>query len=188
MICGLYEAVLTPTTYQTSDGSYITIEPWMAEQYPGDITAGELAFTAVGLATTGAAPTLIEGAVGILWPAVAAAGADGDPTNEVQAIRTGATTVYQYVENGITRYIGITNNMPRRAAEHLVGKGWRIEPLAGLDKLSRTDARAVEQVLIEYYGLENLYNRINSIASTNEIYAAALQRGLEILTVTGFFR
>jgi hypothetical protein len=46
-------------------------------------------------------------------------------------------------------------------------------------------ARAVEQVLIEYYGLKKLgrtlMNRINSISKKNPIYADALKRGREIL-------
>lgn len=90
------------------------------------------------------------------------------------------------MENGATRYIGITNNLARRSANHLISKGWRIEPLPGLDKLSRVDARAVEQVLIEHYGLENLHNKINSIASRSKIYPDAIKRGVEILRITGF--
>jgi hypothetical protein len=52
--------------------------------------------------------------------------------------------------------------------------------------LSRYDARAVEQVLIEQYGLNNLYNQINSIASQNPIYSEAVRRGIEILYIIGY--
>ena len=114
---------------------------------------------------------------------VDAACADGDCTNE---INTGTNVVYQYVENGVTRYVGITNDFVRRAGEHLRTRGWTIEPIQGLERLSRSDARAVEQVLIEHYGLENLYNRINSIAVGNPIYQGAVQRGTEILKRIGF--
>jgi filamentous hemagglutinin len=110
-------------------------------------------------------------------------GADGDPTNE---IRTGINTVYRLVENGTTRYVGITKDFYRRAGEHLRGSGWEIRPILGLENLSKLDARAVEQVLIEQYGLNNLYNQINSIASSNPIYSQAITRGLEILRTIGF--
>jgi filamentous hemagglutinin len=142
---------------------------------------------------------------GATGEALEAACADGDCTNEVQAvakatnalcaqgkclseINTGTNVVYKYVENGVTRYVGITNNFSRRAAEHLRLRGWRIEPIYGLEHLSREDARAVEQVLIEYYGLWNLYNRINSIAASNPIYQDAIQRGREILKEIGFLK
>jgi hypothetical protein len=51
--------------------------------------------------------------------------------------------------------------------------------------LSRADARAVEQVLIERIGLPNLANQINSIAASNPGYANAIQRGMEILRMIG---
>jgi len=47
--------------------------------------------------------------------------------------------------------------------------------------LSRTDARTVEQALIEIHGLSKnggtLFNKINSISSTNPAYRAQLQGG-----------
>ena len=108
-----------------------------------------------------------------------------------EGISTGSNTVYRYVdENGITRYIGITNNFTRRAGEHLRGRGWVIREIPGLDHLSRSDARAVEQVLIERFGLSRnggtLLNKINSIAPRNPIYPEAIQRGREILDLIGF--
>ena len=121
---------------------------------------------------------------------------DGDCTNEVQiakqvveegfektsqSIQTGTNTVYRLVENGITKYVGITNNFGRRYLEHLSTHNWRVEPIDGLEQLSRFDARAVEQVLIEHFGLPNLYNKINSIANSNSIYSTAVQRGRDIL-------
>jgi filamentous hemagglutinin len=95
--------------------------------------------------------------------------------------------VYQLVENGVTKYIGMTNDFLRRAGEHLTSRNWTISPIQGLENLSRTDARAVEQVLIENYGIENLYNSINSIATSNPIYQEAIQRGSEILQMIGLF-
>jgi RHS repeat-associated protein len=98
---------------------------------------------------------------------------------------TGTYAVYRVVENGVTRYIGITGDFARRAGEHLRTSGWVIEPIPGLERLSKFDARAVEQVLIEHYELANLYNKINSIAINNPIYPEAYQRGTEILQIIG---
>jgi filamentous hemagglutinin len=52
------------------------------------------------------------------------------------------------MENGVTKYVGITNDFARRAGEHLRTRGWIIEPIQGLDKLSRTDARAVGKIWV----------------------------------------
>ena len=116
---------------------------------------------------------------------VNAAATDGDPTNEIQTaidgIRQVGYTVYRYSENGITRYIGITNNFSRRAYEHFVSRGWRIEVIEGLNFLPRIEARGAEQVLIETYGLNNLYNKINSIAWNNPVYKASTQLGRGLL-------
>ena len=85
-------------------------------------------------------------------------------------------------------YVGITNDIARREAEHLAQQGFRIKPL--LKRLSRSDARAVEQVLIEIHGLGKnegtLLNKINSIAKTNPIFGAQLRRGLELLKSIGY--
>ncbi|MDI7278174.1 MAG: GIY-YIG nuclease family protein, partial [Anaerolineae bacterium] len=101
-------------------------------------------------------------------------------------IRTGSTTVYRYLENGKTRYIGITDDFARRAGEHLSSRGWAIQPIKGLQNLSRADARAVEQALIEHYGLSNLLNKINSISPRNPMYGTMLQRGNQILRLIRF--
>ena len=101
-------------------------------------------------------------------------------------------SAYQSIDDasGNVNYVGITNNVERRAAEHLRGRGIRIRPIQGLQKLSRSEAKAVEQVLIELHGLENhgvsLLNKINSIAKSNPKYADALMRGREILKELGY--
>ena len=64
--------------------------------------------------------------------------------------------------------------------------GWTIRPIQGLTTLSQFDARAVEQALIELYGLENLYNKINSISAANPIYTDAINRANYILQMIGF--
>ncbi|HST47712.1 RHS repeat-associated core domain-containing protein [Jatrophihabitans sp.] len=107
------------------------------------------------------------------------------------AINTGANTVYRSLDAlGNVQYVGITNNLERRAAEHLAEKGISIEAIPGLENLSRADARAVEQTLIDQYGLGKnggqLLNKINSIASTNPIYQSAIARGTQLLGMVGY--
>ena len=92
--------------------------------------------------------------------------------------------VYRIIENGKTVYVGITNNLERRAIQH----GARLTPI--MEGLSRADARAVEQRLIEEFGLErnggSLRNKINSIARSNPVYEDALRRGTQLLEQIGF--
>jgi uncharacterized protein RhaS with RHS repeats len=99
--------------------------------------------------------------------------------------KKGTTAVYQSVNAaGQVQYVGITNNLARRTAEH-ARNGIRIRAIPGLTNLSKADARAVEQVLIELHGLGKnggtLLNKINSIAKTNPCYAQSLKRGRELL-------
>jgi hypothetical protein len=49
----------------------------------------------------------------------------------------GANLVYSAVEDGVTKYVGITKNFAARAAAHLRQKGIVIEPLKGLQDLTR---------------------------------------------------
>lgn len=98
------------------------------------------------------------------------------------------TTVYTSVSKGVTQYVGITNNLARRAAEHLASKGINIQPL--MQGLSRADARAVEQALIQIHGLGKnggtLLNKINSISRKNPSFGSQLQRGYELLKSIGY--
>lgn len=91
-------------------------------------------------------------------------------------------------DTGHVQYVGITNDLARRSAEHLRQNGFRIREL--LEDLSREDARAVEQALIEIHGLAKnggtLLNRINSIAHSNPKYAAMVRRGRELLESIGY--
>jgi RHS repeat-associated protein len=111
------------------------------------------------------------------------------PVSKIGLLGKGAANVvYHSTKNGVTRYVGITSNFARRSAQHLAKKGINIEPL--MQGLSRADARAVEQALIEIHGLGvnggTLLNKINSIAKTNPVYAAQLQRGYELLKSIGY--
>jgi len=104
-------------------------------------------------------------------------------------ISTGSTAVYQSVNAaGDVQYVGITNNFIRRAGEHVTR--FAIDRIPGLSKLSRADAKAVEQVLIEHFQLGKnggtLLNEINSIARSNPVYAQAIQRGIQILKTVGY--
>ncbi|MFK0379915.1 DUF637 domain-containing protein [Pandoraea sp. NPDC090278] len=101
-------------------------------------------------------------------------------------VRPGETTVYiSRDENGNTQYVGITDDLGARARAHLAQKGIFIEPIAGLQGIAREDARAIEQVLIEYNGLGknsgSLMNKINSISNKNPIYAESLKGGVKLL-------
>jgi hypothetical protein len=109
----------------------------------------------------------------------------------VQAIRSevAQTFVYRSVDAlGRVQYVGITNDLARRAAEQLSGKGIQIEKLLG--GLTRSDARAVEQALIEIHGLGKtggtLINMINSIARSNPIYAQSVERAYQLLQQVGY--
>ena len=92
---------------------------------------------------------------------------------------------------GEVNYIGMTNNLERRAAEQLRDKGIEIYQIKGLSGLSYADARAVEQVLIEYYGLPKnggaMLNKINSISKLNPIYGQSVKTGKQILDKIGYF-
>lgn len=105
-------------------------------------------------------------------------------------IATGDVSVYRSISNGATDYVGITNNLARRGGEQLRARGVEIEAIRGLERLSRADARAVEQVLIEHHGLMNnagtLMNKINAIAAGNPIYRQAIERGSALLSEIGY--
>ncbi|WP_417431695.1 DUF6443 domain-containing protein [Halpernia sp.] len=83
---------------------------------------------------------------------------------------TGAYSVYHGLENGVVKYVGITGREEGlRWAEHRAAGGAK----ALLDfrtvgaGLTKSQARSLEQSMINKYGLPNLYNKINSIAPKN---------------------
>lgn len=114
------------------------------------------------------------------------------PAVENGTVRT--YTVYQSInEAGEIQYVGITSNFEARAAAHMAEKGITIERIQGLTELSLSDARAVEQALIEAHGLGKdggtLLNKINSISPTTntEYYLDSLFRGQELLNGVRYF-
>jgi hypothetical protein len=105
-------------------------------------------------------------------------------------VNTGVNKVFQSIDvSGNVHYVGITNNLERRAAEQLRQKGIEIDAIPGLQNLSRFDAKAVEQVLIDTFGLGKnggtLLNKINTIATSNPTYTQAIARGRDILKIIG---
>jgi hypothetical protein len=128
---------------------------------------------AITVSAEGATLTLAPGAV-----AMAARGTDG-PINNVYLSRD---------RQGKVQYVGVTNDVARRSVEHLRENGFAIDKL--MENLSRSDALAVEQALIELHGLGKnggtLLNRINSIARTRPEFAAMLRRGQELLRSIGY--
>ena len=90
-----------------------------------------------------------------------------------------ACVYWEMGPNGIPRYIGITNNFSRRFREH-ARNGRPIQLIQNIPgnlahSLSRQQARAIEQHLINKFGLPNLANKINSIARSNTQYSTLLQ-------------
>ena len=107
------------------------------------------------------------------------------------ALNTGPTTIYRSVdEAGNVNYVGITNDVERRAGEQFRGKGINIEEIPGLNKLSRPTARAVEQVLLNRYGFlrsgGQLLNAANSVGKANPLLGAALECGQALLAAAGY--
>jgi hypothetical protein len=76
-------------------------------------------------------------------------------------------TVYKGFDKGEDVYTGITNNMVRRQTEH--GTRFDIEAIHG--GLTRNQARAIEQVLIE--NNPQYLNKINSISPNHRFYEEA---------------
>lgn len=87
-------------------------------------------------------------------------------------------------------YIGITNDFPRRKAQHAhAGRSFAPELIPGATGLSRGEARAIEQACIAQGGLAtrggSLQNRINSIAPARSYYGDAIAFGNALLKKIG---
>jgi RHS repeat-associated protein len=166
------------------------------------VRAGARSTANVARATVAAARTSGRRAVtsnrtfGAGWRRLAPQGQRGSievwpSTGSAASKAAGDTSVYRSLNAaGETQYVGITRSFEQRAAAHLREKGIAIRKIPGMSNLSRADARAVEQVLIEHQGLGKnggtLLNKINSIAESNPIYADSLRRGAELLRQAGY--
>ena len=97
----------------------------------------------------------------------------------------GVTPYIGYNAAGVP-YYGITNSLGRRIAEHAANGITNIQALSSaLTNLTRAEARAVEQALINRAGLANLTNKINSIAESNPIYTNSVALGNSLLKAAG---
>ena len=137
-----------------------------------------LAAAAGGVASGAAAAGVATVGIGVVAIGVGAANA-----------AIGVTySVYRSISQA-SDYVGITNNVARRASEHLKGPH-RIEIAPLVSGLTRMQARGVEQVLIETLGLKKeggaLVNRINSVARDNPDYDKMKAMGLAILREIGY--
>lgn len=83
------------------------------------------------------------------------------------------THVYFGIKNGEKAYVGITSNVARREMQH----GARFDKLVPITEapLTRREARAIEQVLIEKN--PQFSNKINSIAKSRDWYDEAIEWG-----------
>lgn len=87
-------------------------------------------------------------------------------------------------------YVGITNNFLRRRTEHAgASRTFAPEPIEGAVRLSRGEARAIEEACIVELGLKSdggsLQNQIHSISPTVPYYDAAVAWGTEHLNEIG---
>src|SRR5579872_2854401 len=101
---------------------------------------------------------------------------------EAAASKIEGKVVSVYLKS-LTEYVGITKNLLSRQAAH----GEELLPI--VKGLTRTEAKGVEQAIIEKRGLAKnggtLTNKINSIARTNPIYEKAVQFGRDLLKSMG---
>lgn len=99
------------------------------------------------------------------------------------ALRGGEATTHVYlgVRNGERVYVGITNDIARRAAQH--GSRFRLQPITTLP-VTRGEARAIEQALINRNpSFENIRN---SISPNHSWYGEAVKWGEAWLRGAGY--
>jgi len=97
-------------------------------------------------------------------------------------VHNGDCSLYKAVSKDGLPYYGITSRAaPVRAAEHLKTTGHKIEKTL-LEGLTRREARAAEQLMINEAGLGNLANKINSIAPGNQaVFAPEMLKVAKLL-------
>ena len=98
------------------------------------------------------------------------------------ALRGGATDVHVYygVSNGKNVYVGITNNVARRQAEH--GSRFVLDPITS-SPVTRGQARAIEKALIvRNPGFQNVRH---SISPNHSWYQEAVDWGEAWLRANG---
>jgi hypothetical protein len=95
------------------------------------------------------------------------------------------TCVYRQVVGGQTRYVGISDVFGQRVQAH-ARMGRNVKEIPGLTNLTRRQARAMEQVLIDTFSLNRaggpLSNQINSISPKNRhLYQNEINWALSML-------
>ena len=153
------------------------------------LVVGAITVLTCGIGTTVLAGTVVgaglhSAAIGALIGAGVGTVAGGIIGGVYGTMSAKVHSVYISKSNGTINYVGRTNNIARRTAEHaLNGKG--VVPQEVANKLSLRQARGLEQALIEKYGMikngGTLINKINSIASSNPIYEKAVKWGFNFI-------
>ena len=153
------------------------------------LVVGAITVLTCGIGTTVLAGTVVgaglhSAAIGALIGAGVGTIAGGIIGGVYGTMSAKVHSVYISKSNGTVNYVGRTNNIARRTAEHaLNGKG--VVPQEVANKLSLRQARGLEQALIEKYGMikngGTLINKINSIASSNPIYEKAVKWGFNFI-------
>ena len=150
---------------------------------------GSLSAGAVGAVVGGAIGYAVDDVDGILSGALAGFGI-GAIVGFVVGGCIGYSTikihsVYISKTDDVVTYVGRTNNISRRTAEHAIGKRGII-PQEVANKLTLKQARGLEQALINKYGMikngGTLLNKINSISINNPMYQKAVKWGVKYIS------
>ena len=124
---------------------------------------------AMGSAAVATAATVATGAMIVAGVSATAAVVTSVVENTGYRKPTRNQTVYKLVnDQGETRYVGRTNNPQRRARQHkksVAKADLQMVPIA--TGLTKTEARAMEQIVISAYTLDNLINARREIAVGN---------------------
>jgi RHS repeat-associated protein len=90
----------------------------------------------------------------------------------------GGYSIYQGIRNGKVVYWGLTNNFSRRVAEHA---GRFDDIIEVFPNLTRRQARGLEQLMIDKYGIQNLENIRNGIGVSNPNMMQYFQDAVRVL-------
>lgn len=163
----------------------------MVDDPVGDAVISAVAGGVFGLLKAGAvagiarlSEALAGGAVAASEDAAASALGNAATSAGTNAAKSaGNYFVYQGTRSGGKLYIGITRNWAARSAWHWAARGRTITPIAS--GLTYQEARGAEQLLIDYHGLGNLDNLINSISFSNPNFQSYVTQGLYALQGQG---
>ena len=87
-----------------------------------------------------------------------------------------ATSVYVAIKDDVVKYVGISYDVAKRAAQHTLDKrGFGDIITITENQVTRNQARAIEQAIINNF--ENLENKINSISPRRDWYDEAVRWG-----------